>query len=343
MIRRVSPLPGLSPVEQDLYEVLLRSHPMTAAEIAAAVSFDGAGGSEASATLDRLVELGLLTPTADPPTRYVVVPPDEAVERLLDEHGDELAAARRALAALSDRYEQATALRDTDDPNHLAEVIPTFEGVGKAFEVVQRSVRDELRGFDAPPYSTTLARTPVGDIERELLARGVVYRVLYDRECFDLPHRLVDLAESIACGEQSRITELPFKLALSDAPLALMSLDSEASPLDVGLLVRDRTLLAALSALFELYWERGLPLEVIDGRATVSDVEGPPQAERELLTFMIAGQTDREIAEYLGTTIRTAQTRVRALTVRLGATTRFQAGYLAVVNGWLTREHHDDG
>ncbi|MEV1178920.1 helix-turn-helix transcriptional regulator [Nonomuraea sp. NPDC049784] len=51
--------------------------------------------------------------------------------------------------------------------------------------------------------------------------------------------------------------------------------------------------------------------------------------------MLTAGLTDAAIAAHLGWSDRTVRRHVRAMMVRLDAHTRFQAGYQAVVRGWL--------
>jgi DNA-binding NarL/FixJ family response regulator len=94
----------------------------------------------------------------------------------------------------------------------------------------------------------------------------------------------------------------------------------------------------ALSALFEMYWDRALPLHVNDGRAELagpSSDTAPSEDDRHLLVLLVGGLTDQEIAAQLGISDRTVRRGVRAMMSRLDAATRFQAGYQAVLRGWI--------
>jgi DNA-binding NarL/FixJ family response regulator len=53
----------------------------------------------------------------------------------------------------------------------------------------------------------------------------------------------------------------------------------------------------------------------------------------------MSGLTDSETATQLGWTERNVRSRIERMRQRLGADTRFQAGYQAVLRGWL--DSHD--
>jgi predicted DNA-binding transcriptional regulator len=93
------------------------------------------------------------------------------------------------------------------------------------------------------------------------------------------------------------------------------------------LLVRQGALVAALTLLFELYWERSVP---------VADVSGQRGSERTfLLRQLQAGAKDEQIARTMGLSLRTVRRRIAVLMIELGADTRFQAGAEAVRRGWI--------
>jgi hypothetical protein len=201
-------------------------------------------------------------------------------------------------------------------------------------------VREQIRACDAPPYPEANP-AQVNTTELDHLRRGIRYRILYDRRALDVPGRLADLEAGIAAGEQARVADVPLKMTIVDESVAVLPV---RHPPDVEsrLVIRDPVLLRALSALFEMYWERALPLRVSGGLAQLSgDAEGPSADEAHLLPLLVAGLTDQEIAAQLTLSDRTVRSRVRAMMARLDATTRFQAGYQAVARGWLARDDPD--
>ncbi len=120
----------------------------------------------------------------------------------------------------------------------------------------------------------------------------------------DLPTRLFIVAGTHAI--------LPEPLGFSDSP---------------RLLVRQGALVAALTLLFELYWERGVPIHETS------------RANRTERTFILrqlrSGAKDEQIARTMGLSLRTVRRRISDLMIELGADTRFQAGAEAVRRGWL--------
>ncbi|MGN9841010.1 LuxR C-terminal-related transcriptional regulator [Nonomuraea sp. H19] len=302
---------GLSSAEVALYEALV--------ERPAAVL--GEPGHEAAAA--RLEELGLITRLPGDPPRYMAVSPELGLDVLIQERTRELTAARHRIAQLAARFPPSA-----PGSAELVEVVLGRDAVSRCFERLQRGARRQVRVFDAPPYSGGGNAT-----EFELLARGVEYRALYDRRAMEAPGTLAALTRYVAAGEQARVGDVPVKLALSDLPMAMMPLRHDAHVVESALVVHDSTLLDALSALFEMSWERAVPLHVRHGR--LAEATGAAAAQRDLLPLLAAGLTDVAIAAHLGWSDRTVRRHVRAMMIRLDAQTRFQAGYQAVVRGWL--------
>jgi DNA-binding NarL/FixJ family response regulator len=106
-----------------------------------------------------------------------------------------------------------------------------------------------------------------------------------------------------------------------------------AGSADASLLIHASSMLDTLIALFDLVWERAIPIHA-DGDLSAPG-QGPGDDESAVLGLLAAGLTDSAIARHLGTHPRTVQRRVRELLDRLGAGTRFQAGIQAVRRGWL--------
>ena len=92
------------------------------------------------------------------------------------------------------------------------------------------------------------------------------------------------------------------------------------------LLVRQSALVAALTLLFELYWDRGVTLPETGGRL---------EDRTFLIRQLAAGAKDEQIARTLGLSLRTVRRRVADLLIELGVDTRFQAGAEAVRRGWM--------
>ncbi|MEV0390624.1 helix-turn-helix transcriptional regulator [Nonomuraea sp. NPDC050643] len=316
---------GLSPEAQTLYERLVERSPATLAELGPGSPAPGSLTTLAAAA--ELEELGLITPLPGDPPRYVAVSPGRGLDALIRARTQELTATRHRIAQLSARFHRSV---PDEDAAGLVEVVIGKDDVSRAFLRLQQGARRQVRVFDAPPYATPLGGNAV---EFELLGRGVEVRALYDRRAMEVPGTLSLIARYIAAGEQARVGDVPVKLALNDEPMAVMPLRHDRHVVESALVVRDSTLLDALAELFEMCWERAVPLRVRQGR--LAEATGAADARRDLLPLLAAGLTDAAVAAHLGWSDRTVRRHVRALMVQLDARTRFQAGYQAAARGWL--------
>jgi hypothetical protein len=128
-------------------------------------------------------------------------------------------------------------------------------------------------------------------------------------------------------GEEVRlIDDLPTRLMVIHPTHAIVP-----EPLGFAdeprLLVRQGALVAALTLLFELYWERALP---------ASELSGTRTSERTfLLRQLQSGARDEQMARTMGLSLRTVRRRISDLMIELGADSRFQAGAEAARRGWL--------
>ncbi|GGS75844.1 hypothetical protein ACIBIZ_07595 [Nonomuraea spiralis] len=313
---------GLSTAEEALYQTLIEVSPITAADL------ERLAGPQA-ALCARLQELGLVTRLPEDPPRYAAVAPSMGLDALISARARTLTAARGRIARLSAAFHRAGTERDAAG---LVEVVIGRQAVNDRFERLQRETRASIRVFDAPPYAGV-----IGENAREfdLLARGVNYRVLYDRKAMELPGALTVVTDYITAGEQARVGEVPMKLVLNDRPTAIVPLRHDLHLVESALVVHDPTLLEALGALFEMNWQRAVPLGVRQGQARLPEERSPADAHEDLLPLLISGLTDAAIGAQLGWSVRTVRRRVQAMMVQLDAQTRFQAGYQAVLRGWL--------
>ncbi|MFF0372630.1 LuxR C-terminal-related transcriptional regulator [Micromonospora sp. NPDC005087] len=324
---------GLDGLHQALYEYMLTRQPASESELADVVDSEGWEMTLAEA-LQHLQLLGLVARIPADPPLWAVVAPETALEALLLAREQELANARLRAAELMTRFHGS---RDRRDPMDSIDVIYGQLAVLDMFEQMQRSARLEVCATDAPPYVTSLPATshPVNELELELLARGVIYRVLYHPAGLDRLGRLADLQASIAAGEQARVVDFPIKLLMADRSRALLPLQHQPPRFVSALRIAESTLIEALHELFEMHWERAIPLKVRGGQTRMERSTGPTAAEQDLLPLLVAGLSDPAIARQLDLTERTVRRHVRQMMVKLNATTRFQAGYQAVQLGWL--------
>ena len=129
----------------------------------------------------------------------------------------------------------------------------------------------------------------------------------------------------------------PVKLVLSDYPAALLPLQHQATDIESSLVVHDSALLEALSALFEMYWDRAIPLQVRNGRAQLPDADDAPTVHRQrsAARCWLPGSPTRPSRGSCSCNERTVRRYLKDMMHRLDAATRFQAGYQAIRRGWL--------
>jgi DNA-binding CsgD family transcriptional regulator len=317
---------GLTSDQEAVYAALVDVSSATLEEISRWCP--GVPAGQVIAGLERAGMVSRLADSPDSGVAYTAAPPDVALELLARAREQELARARLSVAQLAARYRQA---RVSAGPHEVIEVVTTREATALRWEQLQRSARKQVRSFDRPPYiSSSLDTNPV---EEEMLAAGVAYRCVYHPAGFAIPGRPAAMRTMIAAGEQARVTEsVPVKMFIADDQMGLIPLEVGGNA-EASLIIRSSSMLDTLIALFELVWERAIPVHA-DGDLP-SPGTGPSQEEAALLGLLAAGLTDAAIARHLGTHPRTVQRRVRELLDRLDAGSRFQAGLQAVRRGWL--------
>lgn len=172
------------------------------------------------------------------------------------------------------------------------------------------------------PRESTVAR-----IVGAAIAGGRRSRAIYPaRALTEAPDALRIRAEA---GEQVRImSNLATRMIVIGSTHAVLPepLGLRDSP---RVLVRQPSIVGALTIMFELLWERAEPAPGYDYPASRT------QMRRHLLEQMAEGAKDEQIARALGLSLRTVRRRIAEILIELGVDTRFQAGAEAVRRGWL--------
>lgn len=314
---------GVTGPEGQVYEALVRRRQ---AEITTMVADVGFPRGQVARMLTRLIDRGLATRLPGRPLRYAAVPPDLVVSSLIAERERDLSRLRvhaRRLAAEQARHEAR---------HHPAELVQVIEGatnVRNTFVRLQREAREQVRGFDRPPY---LDDPVSGNPEQKHQAedRGLTYRVIYDQSALAIPRRMEDVWRRIQNGERARVSgHVPMKMVICDDRLALIPVTRDGMAPDAAYLVHPSSMLDAFSELFEALWERAVPLNrsAADGSL--------PTEDADLVGLLASGATDETIGRTLGWSVRTVQRHVHRLMTQVGAETRFQAGMEAVRRNWV--------
>lgn len=317
---------GITPLEERVYRQLIRTPGTTADRLARAVD---EGAAEVRAALRDLESYGMVSRAPGSASRFMPSPPDVAVELLILRRQQELEEARLAAAQLTEEF-RTTATRTS--PAELVEIITGREPIVQRFLQLQVSAREELLGFDTPPYLGTVGPHAT---ELEVLARGVRYRIIYTSAALDHPGQIDALRVLAEAGEEARIVpELPMKLAIADRRLALLPLSMNTPDAQQGaMLVHESSLLDALAALFEAMWRQGRPVRA--GEDAVANVPELSAEDQDLLLLMAGGLKDDAIARQLGIGRRTVQRRISRLADAVGTDSRLALVLEVARRGWV--------
>ncbi|MFF1968884.1 TrmB family transcriptional regulator [Streptomyces sp. NPDC058232] len=326
---------GLAEETEHVYVALVRQPRCSSSELADAC---GMPATTVGRLLSKLVRDGLAVQDDGRPPRFTATPPDVAVTPLIDQREHQLKEARALVQRLTETHREAARF---SHPDLSVELLTSREHISAAARRLTVDARHEVRAFDRPPYVDGPGTNLDSQLQQQ--RRGVIHRVIYDREAVAWPGRLNnDIVPSIKAGEQARVhPELPLKLVISDDRAAIIPFSQSRWGQSVAYLVHRSPMLVALESLFEAQWERALPLSdtpLPPGDATTaaeSEDAQPDEETRSLLALLASGLTDAAIARAQGWSERTTQRRVHQLMCQLGASTRFQAGLTATRRGWL--------
>lgn len=318
-------LAGLEPGDERVYRRLLRASGTSRRHISEVI---GLTGPELDAVLDRFIAAGLVYLVDD---EVRAEPPLQALGRV----------AQAETARLRDEHQVVEALRNlipgfvldhSASQRHGGEAEVNVQAVvtGDVVELI-RALIEETTG-DLLWFRPDQWRLPVSaDIDpvvRDALASGRRSRALYPaRALEEAPDVLRGRAEA---GEVIRVVaSVPSRIAIFGATVALIP-DMWGESTGRRLVVREDSLVGALTALFEQMWERAMTVPGLAG-----GIDDPTGERRLLLVQLARGAKDEQIARALGLSLRTVRRRVADIMADLGADSRFQAGVEAVRRGWI--------
>jgi hypothetical protein len=315
---------GFSPDQEALYRLLLRRPEATLQELS---ELARRPVEEVGALLTGLADAGVVdlrgeTVAARPPHHALAQLIGEE-NRRLETRGDQLQAVRRLLPEFT--------------AEHLASSTP--KGVELTMEIVE--------GADIIRLARSLTATTTGDLlwlrpdpwnitlgpaltewVKGVVTSGRRSRAIYPARVFEEAPGVI--RERAQAGEHVRIlAEVPCRLAImGNAAIVEENLEE---PNSRRVVIRQESIVRALTVLFESLWEKAMAVPGLDAHEP-RDRAG----DRGLLLGQLAaGAKDEQIARALGMSLRTVRRRVAEVTDELGAQSRFQAGVEAVRRGWI--------
>jgi predicted transcriptional regulator len=322
---------GLTDIEERVYETLVER---TNESLDGLAHSTGAAKARVRSALANLEQRGLVARSAGRRLRFVPAPPAVAIEALILKRQEELTAARLTAERLESLYRNAL---QTRRPSELVEVLEGADAVKQHAIQLERAAATEILSFYKPPFAVDPEDI---DTELELLARGVRHRFIYEQGILHDPPVMRSVVACTRAGEEARTTGgLPMKLAVFDRKVALVPVVQRPQSVDGALLVHSWSLLDGLIHLFESYWERAVPIAPSSSPSAIRDSKAAySDNELALLTALLSGLKSQAIARQMGVAISTVERRIKRLMTKLGAETRFQAGYQFAMN---VRERND--
>ncbi|MGW6979864.1 LuxR C-terminal-related transcriptional regulator [Streptomyces sp. NPDC054932] len=311
--------------------MLLRSHKTSPTEIADDLGWKP---DRVAAVLDDLTRLSLVVPSIEEPGKVRLVNPERGLETLLLSWEEELRERQAALAASKLRVARVIAEYSAQSLSAPVSV-QQFMGMDAIAAQIERCAHNcerEMAVFAPRGAQTAEALEMARPLDRAALERGNRVRYIYleslrnDAATLGYAQWLLENG-----GEVRTFPQLPLRMILYDGRTAIVPVDPEDAKR--GILVHTGTGVAtALSALFELIWQQSDPL----GTQQVPDERGLAPRERAILELLVSGHTDEVVARKLGISVRTGRRITAELMDRLQARSRFQAGALAMSQGWLS-------
>ncbi|MEU9647512.1 helix-turn-helix transcriptional regulator [Streptomyces sp. NPDC048110] len=322
---------GLDRLTHAVYKQLFAGRYRKADEIAAHL---GVPAEDVHASLERLTQLGLLRPPSGEDLGELV-DPHLALKALLlrqmsgiEDRIREFEEDRAAVGALVDRYAESR-------PGGLEsgfECVAGRAAVTDRLHELSRSAGTEWLAFLPGGPSSANWLEPAQELHRKVIARGVANRVVTtDSIRGDTRLALRAAWEDEPNCRVRTVPSLPVHLLLVDRSLALLPADP-GDPWHRVVQISVPGAVEAVRSLFERAWESAVPL---GSSGPGLDDDGLSPREKELLRLMARGLNDEAIRRRLGVSLRTVRRIVAELCARLGAASRFEAGYRAAKRGWI--------
>ena len=318
---------GLDGLSESVYRALLADPDADLSALAARLGVDIA---TVRAAIGRLVELSLVRERVGGRV-FVPVNPEVALDAMLSLEQAELT--RRERQLLQARAELARLVRTSGSPVGDAREVHRLDDVDQVVEVLRdlsaRCYQEALSVMPGKVSAQSLADSLEHDLA--LIDRGVRCRLLRTRRQLTSEPLRQNVAILQRHGAEVRIADtLPHRLLVFDRTVAFLPVDPRRAGAG-ALVVREPAIIANLVTLFESLWSGAVDLD----RAVASASAGGSDLDRAVLMLMSSGVKDEAAARQLNVSDRTYRRHVADILVRLGASSRFQAGVEAVRRGWL--------
>ncbi|MCK1798971.1 helix-turn-helix transcriptional regulator [Streptomyces sp. XM4193] len=290
-----------------------------------------ASREEVTDSIQRLLDAHLVYRSPDDPAVGFARAPETALARRaaphearIRRHQDQLALYEEELAGFWPSYEEHR------PPDARAfEVINSLEEVRASLNRASDECRTEMissqpgGGYRVPEaMEEAIAR------DSRLLERGVSIRTLYHHTArFNAPSQAYVAAASALGGQYRTAHALFGRLIVFDRTSAYIPLQDESWG---AVVIREPDTVGYLCDVFEQTWDTATPFAdaASEGLEQVSR-----QVDETILRLLATGLKDETVARRLGMSLRTVRRHIAEIMEELNATSRFQAGVTAALNG----------
>lgn len=284
--------------------------------------------------IESLLNHRLLNSIAASPSAYVAISPDVALADLVDcdertvlELRGKINARRRELSTLVPAFVEA---RKRVNNTASVEVLSEPSLIRRVLIEYGRDVSERV--LIAQPGQGSTADVHHESIRKdlELLATGVSRKTIYHTSTRDhVPTRKAVQSISAAGGEFRILPHIPLRLMIFDEKLALVGRHLHSGD-RAALVIRDPNLIHVFAKLYYDAWDLATPF--LDETSKSSPLTSTQQS---ILNGLASGYSDEVIARRLDISVRTCRRHIAWMLERLGADSRFQAGFKAHNAGWI--------
>ncbi|MCX5149817.1 LuxR C-terminal-related transcriptional regulator [Streptomyces sp. NPDC048550] len=311
----------LTSAEMDLYREFAEQGPLHWDQLTARTD----SGATAR-TLDTLLTAGLVQQVGS--ERFAAANPVDVSGQLLKRWEDRVQGAQLDLLRIRGQLAELALVHAARQRTLQGPPLERIESAAEVHQMLDQQAivcsREVLSAEPGGPQpAAELGRTRHRN--QDLLARGVQLRTLYQHSARFDPATVRYAAELADLGAEARtVTGGLTGCILFDRILLVIPLQDAAGG---ALLVRSPDLVAFAAEMFDFLWATGESMNKPREKAFVQDIAD--QTKRSILLHLAQGEDDRTTARALGISVRTCQRHVSDIMRRLGATSRFQLGYLA--------------
>ncbi|WP_100449046.1 LuxR C-terminal-related transcriptional regulator [Glycomyces xiaoerkulensis] len=318
---------GFDTTTEQVYMTMLGDPGARVSDLASAAGVDE---DAVRASLDALADAALIEDLESPTPRPVS--PEIGLSALLSERQTEVSRMqqeidRSRLAIARMLSQRGTAGGGETSTEHVFGLDAIRSRIG---ELVADCAEEELI-FNPVGRLTEDAAASARPVDEEVLRRGVQVRTVFLDSVRNDEFTLEKLRWEIELGAQIRTAPtLPTRMIILDRTQVVVPISLTQSRIG-ALVLTNEVVVHALVSLFHEVWADAAPLT----RTRPRRVGELSAQERHVLRLWAQGHTDNSAARRMEVSVRTVRRLSDNLTRRIGATSRYQLGAKAIVEGWI--------